>query len=75
MGSWINLSYDVCMCIYLNLDNEKIEKQEASKTIRKLFGARALLIDKSKEKLDEAAKSDSACDRDGDVLRDQVCLS
>lgn len=54
----------------LTLDNEKLEKQEASKTLLTLFGPRVLLSDKVKCR--EDAVKESACDRDGDVLRDQV---
>ena len=51
-------------------DNEKLEKQESSKTIRSLFGDRALIADGNAKK--SVNKAESACDRDGDSLRDQV---
>ena len=53
------------------IDNEKIEKQEACKTIRGRLGERVLIGDRDKKK-EVVGLKDSACDRDGDVLRDQV---
>jgi hypothetical protein len=56
---------------HIYTDNEKLEKVEATKKIRALFGARVLIGEQ--DKVQEApVRADSACDRDGDVLRDQV---
>ena len=55
----------------MHTDNEKLEKVEAMKKIRGLFGGRVLIGAQDKVK-ERAVQADSACDRDGDVLRDQV---
>lgn len=51
--------------------NEKLEKQQAISKIRNLFGARALVGDSTKENR-TSARVESASDRDGDILRDQL---